>query len=124
MPILADEYFPLPSVEAMRAEGHDVLWARTNCPGHADAALLERAEAESRLVLTLDKDFWQIALQRREPLERSGVILFRVHPAVPDNITPIAKRALRAEREWRGHVSIVTVEGIQMIPARRRRRDQ
>ena len=114
MLILADENFPLPTVETMRADGHDVLWARTNCPGRADAALLERAEAESRLVLTLDKDFWQIALQRREPLERSGVILFRVQ----------VQRALSAEREWRGHVSVVTMEGIQMIPARGRRRDQ
>jgi predicted nuclease of predicted toxin-antitoxin system len=121
MLILADENFPLPSVEAMRADGHDVLWARTNSPGRADAALLEQAEAESRLVLTLDKDFWQIALQRREPLERSGVILFRVHPAVPDNITPMVQRALNEERGWRGHVSVVTVEGVETIPVRRRR---
>lgn len=85
MLILADENFPLPTVEAMRADGHDVLWVRTNCPGQTDAALLERAEVEAWPVLTLDKDFWQIALQRREPLERSGVILFRVHPAVPDS---------------------------------------
>src|ERR1019366_7478348 len=42
MLILADENFPLPTVEAMRAVGHDVLWARTKCPGRADAALLER----------------------------------------------------------------------------------
>ena len=121
MLILADENFPLPSVEAMRADGHDVLWARTNSPGRADAALLEQAEAESRLVLTLDKDFWQMALQRREPLARSGVILFRVHPATPDNVTPMVRRVLGAEREWRGHVSVVTVEGVETIPVRRRR---
>jgi hypothetical protein len=66
----------------------------------------------------LDKDFWQIALQRREPLERSGVVLFRVHPAVPDNITPMVRRSLSAERVWYGHASIVTVEGIQMMPGR------
>jgi len=120
MLILADENFPLPTVEAMRADGHDVLWVRTDCPSRADSALLERAEAEARLVLTLDKGFWQIALQRREPLERSGVILFRVHPAAPDNVTPVALHALSAEREWRGHVSVVSEEGIQMISARRR----
>jgi predicted nuclease of predicted toxin-antitoxin system len=123
MLILADENFPLPAVEAMRAAGHDVLWARTDCPGCADAALLERAEAESRLVLALDKDFWQIAVQRREPLERSGVILFRVHPATPESITPAVRRVLGAERGWRGHVSVVTAEGIQMIQAHGRRRD-
>jgi predicted nuclease of predicted toxin-antitoxin system len=124
MLILVDENFPLPTVEAMRANGHDVLWVRTHCPGRTDGALLERAEAEARLVLTLDKDFWQLALQRREPLVRSGVILFRVHPAAPDNITPMVQRALSAVREWHGHVSIVTVEGIQMIPARGHGRDE
>ena len=118
MLILADENFPLPTVDVMRAAGHEAPWARSDCPGCADTALLERAEAESRLVLTLDKDFGQIALQRREPLERSGVILFRVHPATPDNVTPVVQRVLGTEREWRGHVSVVTVEGIQMVPAR------
>lgn len=57
MLILADENFPLPTVEALRADGHDVLWVRTDCPGRADAVLLERAEVEARPLLTLDKDF-------------------------------------------------------------------
>ncbi|HYW48658.1 MAG TPA: DUF5615 family PIN-like protein [Bryobacteraceae bacterium] len=109
MLILADESFPLPTVEAVRAAGNDAVWVRTDCPGGADAALLERAEAEGRLVLTLDNDFWQMALQRREPLVRSGVILFRMHPAVPDNLTPMVQRALSTEREWRGRLRIVTV---------------
>ena len=29
MRLLADENFPKPIIEALRAEGHDVLWART-----------------------------------------------------------------------------------------------
>lgn len=124
MRFLADENFPKPIVEALRAAGHDVLWARTDCAGWKDVLLLELAESDARTLLTLDKDFWQIALQRREPLERSGVILFRVHPATPDNVTPVVRRALGAEREWRGQVSVVTVEGIQMIQARGRRRNQ
>jgi predicted nuclease of predicted toxin-antitoxin system len=66
-----------------------VTWVRTDCPGTKDAALLDRAEAEGRILLTLDKDFWQIALQRRRPLRQSGVILFRVHPAIPENVIPL-----------------------------------
>jgi hypothetical protein len=31
MRLLADESFPKAIVEALRAEGHDVLWARTDC---------------------------------------------------------------------------------------------
>src|ERR1039458_9546299 len=84
MRFLADENFPKPIVEALRAAGHDVLWARTDCAGWKDVLLLELAESDARTLLTLDKDFWQIAVQRRVPLERSGIVLFRVHPATPD----------------------------------------
>jgi predicted nuclease of predicted toxin-antitoxin system len=69
MRLLADENFPLPTIEALRQAGHDVTWARTDAAGAGDAALLEAAEAEERILLTLDKDFWQIAAQRRRPLE-------------------------------------------------------
>ncbi len=59
MQLLADENFPKPIVDALRADGHNVLWARTDCAGWKDAALLDLAESEARIVLTLDKDFWQ-----------------------------------------------------------------
>ncbi|MBL8232214.1 MAG: DUF5615 family PIN-like protein [Bryobacterales bacterium] len=87
MRLLADENFPKPIVEALLVAGHDVRWARTELAGADDVALLDLAESEARIVLTLDKDFWQIAVQRRSPLEQSGVVLFRVHPATPENLT-------------------------------------
>jgi predicted nuclease of predicted toxin-antitoxin system len=116
MRILADENFPRSIVERLRQQGHDALWARTDCPGLKDRALLERAEADGRVVLTLDKDFWQIALQRPIPLKRSGVILIRALPAIPENLKPLVDSALRADRSWVGHVSVVTKDGIEMIP--------
>jgi predicted nuclease of predicted toxin-antitoxin system len=115
MRLLADENFPLPTIEALRSAGHDVTWARTDHPGTKDAALLELAESDRRVLVTLDKDFWQIAVQRREPLERSGVILFRVHPAIPENITPLVLRTMAMEQEWSGHASVVTVERVLMV---------
>jgi|SRR5271165_1247983 len=117
MRILADENFPRPLVEDLRNAGHDTLWARTDCPGLSDRALLERAEAEGRIVLTLDKDFWQIALRRPIPLKRSGVILFRVFPAVPETLAQLVASTIGAEQSYIGHVSLVTKDGIEMIPA-------
>lgn len=116
MKILADENFPAPSVELFRKPGHDVVWARVDCPGSTDAVLLDRAETEGRIVVTLDRDFWQLALQRRGGLKRSGVVLFRVHPAIPENISPLVEAMLRAGQEWIGHVSIITAGGIEMFP--------
>ncbi len=99
MRLLADENFPLPTVEALRQAGHDVNWARTDAPGTGDTALLELAEGDDRVLLTLDKDFWQIAIQRRQPPERSGVILFRAHPAIPENVTPLVLRTMATQQD-------------------------
>jgi predicted nuclease of predicted toxin-antitoxin system len=91
MRILADENLPKPTAAALRGGGHDVLWARTDCVAWKDVAILDLAESERPVVLTVDKDFWQIAVQRRIPLKRSGVALFRVHPATPENLEPIVR---------------------------------
>ena len=115
MRLIADENFPLPTIEALRQAGHDVTWARTDCPGTKDSALLDRAEAEGRILVTLDKDFWQIAIQRRRPLRQSGAILFRVHPAIPENVTPLVLRTVGADEEWGGHASVVTVDRVLMV---------
>ena len=120
MRLLADENFPKPIVEALRANRHDVQWVRANLAGTSDAALLDRAEAEARIVLTLDKDFWQIAVQRRTQLEQSGVVLFRVHPATPQDLAPLVRMFAEANITWAGHISIITVDGIQMVSAQRR----
>jgi len=119
MRLLADENFPKPSVEALRARGHDVLWARTDYAGWKDIVLLDLAESEARIVLTLDKDFWQIAVQRRIPLEQSGVALFRVHPATPETIEPLVRVFVEANTVWAGHISIIAPDGIQMPAARK-----
>ena len=109
MRLLADENLPKAIIEALRTDSHDVLRARTDCSGWKDAALLDFAESEARIVLTLEKDFWQLAVQRRVPLEQSGVVLFRVHPATPESFGPCAwvcrsKRAMgRTYQHHRRH---------------------
>ena len=54
MLLLADENFPLPTITNLRRDGHEVLWARTDTPGTKDPVLLDRAEAEGRILVTLD----------------------------------------------------------------------
>jgi hypothetical protein len=53
-------------------------------------------------VLTFDKDFWQIAVQRRSPLAQSGVVLFRVHPATPERVAPLVHAFLAPNSLPRG----------------------
>jgi predicted nuclease of predicted toxin-antitoxin system len=56
MRLLADENFSGPIVESLRSAGNDVLWARSHCQGWSDTALLDLAESEGRILLTLDKE--------------------------------------------------------------------
>ena len=80
MRFLADENFPKPMIDQLRRESHDVLWAGTDFPSTADNWLLERAEEEGRIMLTLDHDFWQLAVQRRRQLRRSELSCFEFIP--------------------------------------------
>lgn len=76
MLLLPDGNFPKGMVDMLRAQGNDVVWARTDCCGWKDAALLDFAESGARIILTLDKDFWQIAVQRRVPLKQAVLCCF------------------------------------------------
>ena len=57
MRFLADENFPKPLIDQLRLESHDLLWAGTDFPSSEDRSLLDRAEQEGRILLTLDRDF-------------------------------------------------------------------
>jgi predicted nuclease of predicted toxin-antitoxin system len=127
--LLADENVPKQIVDMLRSEGNDVrsfeprttapyacvLWARTDCSGWKDSALLDLAESEARIILTLDKDFWHIGLQRRVPLKQSGIVLFRIHPATSENLDPLVRTFVQADRAWAGQASIVAPDGIEML---------
>jgi predicted nuclease of predicted toxin-antitoxin system len=75
--LLANENFPGDAVAALRRLGHDVAWVRTDAPGSKDPEVLQRAVQEERVLVTLDKDFGELALVesdriRERPLPRVG----------------------------------------------------
>ena len=93
--------------EWLRNNGHDVIEARTLGPDPGDRALLERAGAEDRILVTMDKDFGELIYLRRVP--HAGLIL------LPDDRVPQRIEAVRAVIE--GHHQaleervVVTVRG-------------
>jgi predicted nuclease of predicted toxin-antitoxin system len=115
MRLLADVNFPGPLVERLRALGHDFIWARSDCPGWKDKALIELAESQQRIVLTLDKDFWQISFQRKPRLRAAGVVLFQVHPATVARLQPLLDGFLRIPSSWGGLLVNVSLKGIETV---------
>ncbi|MBK9262678.1 MAG: DUF5615 family PIN-like protein [Polyangiaceae bacterium] len=101
MRILANENFPGDAVEALRTLGHDVAWIRIDAPGSTDIQVLARATREQRLLLTLDKDFGELAF--RSQLEaNSGIVLLRVFPPIPARVVALATRVFQSGRDFAG----------------------
>ena len=101
MRLLADECVLRLEVEALRAGGCDVLWISEISPGIDDTEVLEKAQAEKRILVTADHDFGDLVF-RREPKRRNT----------------LRYSALRADRTKRRPGS-----GIAVVPIRFDRHD-
>ncbi len=75
MKFLADECCDAGMVADLRADDHDVLYAKESLRGAVDEVILATAESEGRILLTEDKDFGELVF--RLHLSTQGVILLR-----------------------------------------------
>jgi predicted nuclease of predicted toxin-antitoxin system len=67
MRLLLDSCLSGKTAEMLRASGHDVVWAGSWSADPGDAAILAHARDEKRILVTLDKDFGELAIVRGEP---------------------------------------------------------
>ena len=63
-------------MRALRARGDDVLFGAESLSGMDDPDVLARATAESRVLITLDRDFGDLVFQR-EQAAPNGIIYIR-----------------------------------------------
>jgi len=55
------------AVDQLRNQGVDVAWVGADDPSASDEQVLARANAEDRVLVTLDKDFGELAVVRGLP---------------------------------------------------------
>lgn len=60
------------ALPALTALGHDVIWSGTWNKDPGDAAILKAAHSEQRILVTLDKDFGELAILKGLP--HSGIV--------------------------------------------------
>jgi len=84
---LADECCDTSVVDALRLDGHDILYVMESMRGATDEEILTQAFAENRILLTEDKDFGELVYRFRRPAR--GIILLRFD---------ISNRALKIPR--------------------------
>jgi hypothetical protein len=117
---LANENFPGDAVIALREAGQDVAWVRTDAPGSTDPDVLARAVRETRVLLTFDKDFGELAYRYGLPA-RCGIVLFRVPMPPPAGVGKSITDVIMSRQDWPGHFSVVEPERLRMreLPAQR-----
>ena len=115
MRILADENCPRVLVVRLREAGRDVAWIREVARGVSDVAVLSGAQRQRRVILTLDKDFGDLALRRGLPAE-CGVILIRVRGKSPREIALRAMDAITSRPSWAGLFATVTETHLRIRP--------
>ncbi len=71
MRFLADESCDFSIVRALRGAGHDVVAVAEQSGGIPDDVVIELARADSRVLLTEDKDFGQLVFPRLPGLRAS-----------------------------------------------------
>jgi len=105
--LLADENVDPRLIDWLRDEGHDVLAVKTSSPGAADEALVATAIHESRVVLTRDKDFGELAIRYGQPVP--GVVLIRLQTnSRAEYLNMIFERWPQILPHLHGHLIVVT----------------
>ena len=102
-------------MKALRGCWHDVCWARTQARGSSDEVLLALAQAQARVVLTMDKDFGVLAFRERLPASH-GVVLLRLGHLRLGRLLPIVLEALDRGAAQHGKFTVVEEERVRMVP--------
>ncbi|WIM06020.1 MAG: DUF5615 family PIN-like protein [Candidatus Nitricoxidivorans perseverans] len=111
MRLLADENFPGPVIDALIADGHDLVSVARSMAGVDDRVVLDQARAGGRWLLTFDADFGDLIFLHGCPAP-PALLLFRLHPIIVADVLAAARRALDGVPE--GHFAVVGRETIRV----------
>jgi predicted nuclease of predicted toxin-antitoxin system len=92
--------------EQLRDLGHDVIWAGDWLEDPGDEEILARAHREGRILVTLDKDFGELAIVRGTP--HSGII--RLVEVSARQQAPVCQHVLAQHEKDLPRGAIVTAE--------------
>ena len=101
--------------EWLRSGGHDVLEARTLGPDPGDRALLELAESERRVLITIDTDFGELIFLHGVP--HAGLVRLPDVPA--DQRIALVSEVIDLHRQVLDENAIVTIRGGRIRISRR-----
>ncbi len=99
-------------IDALRAEGFDVLSIQETTPGISDANVLRLAVDQARILLTFDRDYGELIFRQgfAPPI---SVIYFRSFPSNPYEVSDTVISLLRESESLAGAILVITRQGIR-----------
>ncbi|MEO8590140.1 MAG: DUF5615 family PIN-like protein [Flavobacteriales bacterium] len=95
---MADENFPMPSVEVLRCAGHDLVHVSAVASGSSDEDVVALANCDGRTVLTFDSDIGTLAMARNQKA-LGGIVYFRLFAFKPTTPADMLLDYLQANPE-------------------------
>jgi hypothetical protein len=114
MKLKLDENLPAELLDDLRQGGHEVDSVQgEGIAGALDAVVLDRARAEARVLLTLDKGIGD--LRAYPPSQFAGIVLFRPPTSGRGATLSFARKHLASllERDLTGRLVVVTERGLR-----------
>lgn len=112
---LANENVPYDAVLAARTAGIDLAWIREIDPGAGDPVVMRHSLAQSRVLVTFDKDFGQLVFQQGASAS-AGIILMRPKLRTPAHVARFVTGVLTQPATWTGHFAVATEGRLRLIP--------
>lgn len=115
MRLILNENISRTVAQSLRERGHDVLAVKETMRGADDVAIVARANAESRLIVTQDKDFGELAF-RRGLNSGCGILLFRLSSANPAADCHRMLAVIESRQDWTGQFAVATDDRVRIRP--------
>ncbi len=100
MDFLANENFPLVSIQLLRNAGHNVKSVAEDMPGSNDHEVLACASERMLVILTFDRDYGELVHRHTMPAP-AGIVYFRSAPSAPEEPAEVLSAIIE-----KGHPSL------------------
>ena len=112
MKFLANENFPYPSIIKLRQDGYDVTSILDISPSISDEEVMQIAIAESRTILTFDRDYGELIFRKGYRLQ-SGVIYFRISDYLPQHPAHLLIEFLKHNPDFNNFLTVIHKSAIR-----------
>lgn len=115
MRLILDTCISSKTRDTLRETGHDVVWTGDWVKDPGDVAILKYAYEENRILVTLDKDFGEIAIVQKKP--HSGIIRLVELSVKHQAIVCLQVLSLYADELLKGGIVTARIDRVRIRPA-------